>query len=74
MPSVTTPEAVAEVQVREHKQALCQVVSIVHNVNKMEETDVIVQLNSEVEDSFEHVAKEAVHTLVELDHPAKPAP
>jgi hypothetical protein len=71
MPSVAAAEAAAAVLVREDKEPLSQMPPLILNVDEMREGDVIVQLNGEVNNTVEDVAKGAVHSPGRLHNPAK---
>jgi hypothetical protein len=71
MPSVAAAEAAAAVLVREDKEPLSQMPPLILNVDEMREGDVIVQLDGEVDDTIEDVAKGAIHSPGRLDDSAK---
>jgi hypothetical protein len=71
MPSVAAVEASAAVLVREDKEPLSQMPPLILDVNEMREGDVIVQLDGEVDDTIEDVAKGAIHSPGRLDDSAK---
>jgi hypothetical protein len=71
MSSVATPEATAAVLVREHEEALCQMSPLILNVNEVGKSDVVMQLDSKVDNAIKDVSKGAVHSSGRLDHSPK---
>jgi hypothetical protein len=71
MPSVAAAETAAAVLVREDKEPLSQMPSLVLDIDEMREGDVIVQLDGEVNNTIEDVAKGAVHSPGRLHNSAK---
>jgi hypothetical protein len=71
MPSVATAETAAAVLVREDEESLSQVAPLILDVDEVREGDVTVELDGEVDDTIEDVAKGAVHSPGRLHNPAK---
>jgi hypothetical protein len=71
MPSVAAAEAAAAMLVREDEEPLSQVPPLILNIDEMREGDVTVQLDGEVNDTIEDIAKGAVHSPGRLHNPAK---
>jgi hypothetical protein len=71
MPSVAAAEAAAAMLVREDEEPLSQMPTLILDVDEMREGDVIVQLNGEMDDTIEDIAKGAIHSPGRLDDSAK---
>jgi hypothetical protein len=65
MPSVAAAEAAAAMLVREDEEPLSQMPTLILDVDEMREGDIIVQLDGEMDDTIEDVAKGAIHTLAD---------
>ncbi len=71
MPSVAAAEAAAAVLVQEDEEPLSQMPTLILHVDEMREGDVTVQLDGEMDDTIDDVAKGAIHSPGRLDDSAK---
>ncbi len=71
MPSVAAAEAAAAVLVRDDEEPLSQVPPLILDVDEMREGDVTMQLDGEVDNTIEDIAKGAVHSPGRLHNSAK---